>query len=280
MRGVNKVIIVGTVGREPEVRDTSAGQVANLSVVTNEYRGSSNSGQGEGGGYNNQNSQQDFAEWHRIVLWNRLAGVASQYVHTGTQVYIEGRLRTRNYVDKQGVKRYITEIHAFELQLLGGRSQNREASQAQNDEWGDSSFSGGGYGTPTNQGYGAPNAANYPNNGSGYGNRGYGAQSNQGYGAAPQNPAYGATPAAEPGYGAAPSATPGYGPQPQAPAYGSQPAAPAYGAPAAQPPGYGALNTAPAGAGSAPAEVVPGTSAPLKEPDIVNPGTADDDIPF
>ncbi len=113
MRGINKVILVGTVGDEPTLRRTQNGNtVANISMVTNEFRRSES---GE---------PQEFAEWHRVVLWSRLAETAAQYVHKGSQLYIEGKLRTRSYMDKQNQKRYITEIVADDMQMLGGRPQS------------------------------------------------------------------------------------------------------------------------------------------------------------
>lgn len=165
MRGVNKVILVGTVGREPEVRDVSSGRVANISLCTNEYR---KDAQGQG---------KEEAEWHRVVLWGKLADVVANYVHTGTQLYIEGRNKTRDYVDKQGMKRYITEVWASDMQMLGGRSQSRNGDgggYGGGQGYGDG---GGGYGGyPASTPNGTPGVQGAYGNGGGYGGgQGYGA---------------------------------------------------------------------------------------------------------
>jgi single-strand DNA-binding protein len=108
MSGINKVIIVGRLGQDPEVRYTTSGQaVANFTVATSEN-------------FNDKSGQkQERTEWHRIVVWARLAELCRDYLKKGKQVYIEGRLQTRNYDDKNGVKRYITEIVAQTVQFLG-----------------------------------------------------------------------------------------------------------------------------------------------------------------
>lgn len=108
MAGVNKVIIVGRLGQDPDVRYTTGGQaVANYTVATSET-------------FNDKSGQkQERTEWHRIVVWGRLAELCRDYLKKGKQVYIEGRLQTRNYDDKNGVKKYITEIVANTVQFLG-----------------------------------------------------------------------------------------------------------------------------------------------------------------
>lgn len=107
-RGVNKVILIGNVGNDPEVRYTPNGNaVANLSVATSEYWKDKQNG-----------SQQERTEWHRIVLFNRLGEIAGEYLRKGTKVYIEGGLRTRKWQDKSGNERYTTEIIASEMQML------------------------------------------------------------------------------------------------------------------------------------------------------------------
>ncbi|MGN0909268.1 MAG: single-stranded DNA-binding protein, partial [Succinivibrio sp.] len=94
-RGVNKVILIGNLGDEPTIRTTSTGKsVATISMVTNESRRNAETGE-----------YTEFAEWHHVVLWGKLADVAKQYLHKGSQVYIEGKLRTRSYMDKQNQKR-------------------------------------------------------------------------------------------------------------------------------------------------------------------------------
>ncbi len=110
--GVNKVILVGNLGANPEVRFTQGGtSVANLRIATTE-RWTDKNGQ-----------KQEATEWHRVVLFGRQAEVAQQYLTKGRQVYIEGRIRTRQWQDQQGQKRYSTEIVGTNMQLLGGRSE-------------------------------------------------------------------------------------------------------------------------------------------------------------
>ena len=110
-RGVNKAIIVGTLGQDPEVRYTANGSaVANLRVATNESWKDRQTGE-----------QQERTEWHSIVLWGKLAEIAQQYLKKGSQAYFEGRIQTRKWQDQSGNDRYTTEIVANEMQMLGGR---------------------------------------------------------------------------------------------------------------------------------------------------------------
>ena len=110
-RGVNKVIIIGNLGADPESRAMPSGaSVANLRIATTESWRDKQSG-----------GQQERTEWHRVALFGRLAEVASEYLRKGSQVYIEGSLRTRKWQDKQGNERYSTEIVANDMQMLGGR---------------------------------------------------------------------------------------------------------------------------------------------------------------
>ena len=110
-RGVNKVILVGNLGADPETRAMPSGaSVANLRIATSESWRDKTSGE-----------QQERTEWHRVALFGRLAEIASEYLRKGSQVYIEGSLRTRKWQDKQGNERYSTEIVGNELQMLGGR---------------------------------------------------------------------------------------------------------------------------------------------------------------
>src|SRR5262245_22432525 len=110
-RGVNKVIIVGNLGADPETRAMPSGStVANLRIATTENWKDRQSGE-----------QQERTEWHRVALFGRLAEVAAEYLRKGSQVYIEGSLRTRKWQDKQGNERYTTEIVANDMQMLGGR---------------------------------------------------------------------------------------------------------------------------------------------------------------
>ena len=119
---INKVILVGNVGRDPEIRSTQSGtQVANFSLATNERRRDAN---GE---------WTDHTEWHRIVVWGRMVGVVEQYVQKGRQPYIEGVLRTRDWEQKDGQKRQSTEIHVRELKLLGGRGNAAGAGAPRED---------------------------------------------------------------------------------------------------------------------------------------------------
>lgn len=109
-RGINKVIIVGNLGADPETRAMPSGMsVCNLRIATTESWKDRQSGE-----------QQERTEWHRVAIFGRLAEIATEYLHKGSQVYIEGSLRTRKWQDKQGVERYSTEIIANEMQMLGG----------------------------------------------------------------------------------------------------------------------------------------------------------------
>jgi single-strand DNA-binding protein len=109
---VNKVILVGRLGRDPELRYTPKGQaVANFTVATNEV-------------WRNQDGErQERTEWHRIVVWGKTAEFCQNYVTKGRQIYIEGRLQTREWEDREGHKRWTTEIVAQNIQLLGSRRE-------------------------------------------------------------------------------------------------------------------------------------------------------------
>ncbi|HYC08768.1 MAG TPA: single-stranded DNA-binding protein [Steroidobacteraceae bacterium] len=110
-RGINKVILIGNLGADPETRAMPSGTtVANLRVATSESWRDKQTGE-----------QQERTEWHRVALFGRLAEVAGEYLRKGSQVYIEGSLRTRKWQDKQGNERYSTEIVGNDLQMLGGR---------------------------------------------------------------------------------------------------------------------------------------------------------------
>lgn len=111
-RGVNKVIIVGNLGNDPDTKYMPSGSaVTNLSVATNESWKDKQTGE-----------QKDRTEWHRVAMFGRLAEIAAEYLRKGSQVYIEGKLRTRKWQDQQGNDKYTTEIIADEMQMLGGRS--------------------------------------------------------------------------------------------------------------------------------------------------------------
>ncbi len=133
MRGVNKVILIGNLGRDPEVRYTSTGQaVANFTVATTEVI------------TDKDGNKQEYTEWHRVVAWGRLAEICGEYLTKGRPVYIEGSLRTRSWEDKSGNTRWTTEIVARNLQMLGGseRSPQADSSSEVDEEFSldDSSF--------------------------------------------------------------------------------------------------------------------------------------------
>jgi single-strand DNA-binding protein len=119
-RGINKVILIGNLGADPETRAMPSGTtVANLRVATSESWRDKQTGE-----------QQERTEWHRVALFGRLAEIAVEYLRKGSQVYIEGSLRTRKWQDKQGNERYSTEIVGNDLQMLGGRAGAAAGSPA------------------------------------------------------------------------------------------------------------------------------------------------------
>jgi len=110
-RGINKVILVGNLGKDPEVRySPNGGAVTNITVATSESWKDKNTGE-----------KQEKTEWHRVVFFGKLAEIAGEYLKKGSQVYLEGRLQTRKWQDKEGKDRYTTEIVAGEMQMLGSR---------------------------------------------------------------------------------------------------------------------------------------------------------------
>lgn len=110
-RGINKVILVGNLGADPETRYTASGSaITNIRLATAESWKDKQSGE-----------QQERTEWHRVVFFNRLAEIAGEYLKKGSQVYVEGSIRTRKWQDQGGQDRYTTEIVASEMQMLGGR---------------------------------------------------------------------------------------------------------------------------------------------------------------
>lgn len=112
MAGINKVILVGNLGKDPEVRHLEGGiSVANFTLATNEYY------------KDKQGTRVERTEWHNIAAWRGLAEMAEKHLKKGQQVYIEGKIRTRQYQDKENQTRYITEIIADEITMLGGRPQ-------------------------------------------------------------------------------------------------------------------------------------------------------------
>jgi single-strand DNA-binding protein len=138
-RGVNKVILVGNLGADPETRAMPSGTtVANLRIATSESWRDKQSGE-----------QQERTEWHRVALFGRLGEIAAEYLKKGSQVYIEGSLRTRKWQDKQGNERYSTEIVANDMQMLGGRGAGMGAPGG-----GGGGGAGAGYGSGSGSGSG------------------------------------------------------------------------------------------------------------------------------
>ncbi len=118
MAGLNKVILIGNLGRDPELRYTQSGQaVANFTLATTE---SITKRDGE---------REDRTEWHRIVAWGKLAEICGEYLSKGRQIYVEGRIQTREWEDKEGNKRWTTEIVARNMQMLGRRSEGTDAGE-------------------------------------------------------------------------------------------------------------------------------------------------------
>jgi single-strand DNA-binding protein len=119
-RGINKVILIGNAGQDPETKFTASGAaVTNISLATSESWKDRQTGQ-----------QQERTEWHRVVFFNRLAEIVGEYVRKGTKVYIEGSLRTRKWQDQNGQDRYTTEIVANEMQMLDSRGQQMGGESA------------------------------------------------------------------------------------------------------------------------------------------------------
>lgn len=167
-RGVNKVILVGNCGQDPETRYTASGSaITNLNIATSDTWKDKQTGQ-----------QQERTEWHRVVFFNRLAEIAGEYLRKGSKVYVEGRLQTRKWQDQGGQDRYTTEIVASEMQMLDSRS--------------DAGQSAGGYGAaPSGGDYSAPGMGSQGSNPQGSGFQGGGQQNAGGQQnrPAPANPA-------------------------------------------------------------------------------------------
>jgi single-strand DNA-binding protein len=126
-KGINKAIIVGFLGQDPETRHMPNGTaVTNISVATSEEWKDKNTGE-----------KQSRTEWHRITFFGRLAEVVAEYLRKGSQVYVEGRIQTDKYTDKQGVERYATKIIASEMQMLGGKGQGGGADAGTSTGGGD-----------------------------------------------------------------------------------------------------------------------------------------------
>ncbi len=168
MRGVNKVIIVGNLGSDPEVKQfANGGSVTRIAVATSEQWNDKQTGE-----------RREQTEWHRISLFNKLGEIAAQYLRKGSQVYIEGSLRTNKYTDQNGIERYATEIRAEQMQMLGSNNagqsvyggnnftQNNQNNQntnlnANNGGGFNANNNGGGYQQPPQGGYAQP--TNMPN---------------------------------------------------------------------------------------------------------------------
>ncbi len=124
--GINKVILIGNLGADPEVRFTPSGQaVANFRIATSESWTDKSSGQ-----------KQERTEWHRIVVWGKLGELCGQYLKKGRQAYIEGRLQTREWTDKEGKKNWTTEVVAQNVQFLGGKPEGAGTGSRKGDDFG------------------------------------------------------------------------------------------------------------------------------------------------
>lgn len=133
-RGVNKVILIGNLGSDPEVRYTPDGvPVANFSLATTESWNDRNTGE-----------RQERTEWHRLVLWRRQAEVAQQYLKKGSKIYVEGKLQTRSWDDQSGQKRYTTEIVVFDMQMLDSRGEGGGGSGGSGGGGRDAGYNAGG----------------------------------------------------------------------------------------------------------------------------------------
>lgn len=148
-KGINKVILVGNLGQDPEVRYLqSGGTVCSLTLATSESWRDKATGE-----------QKEHTEWHRVVLFGKLAEVAGEYLRKGYQVYIEGQLRTRKWTDQAGVERYTTEVVVNvggTMQMLGGRQGGGAASAGGSTAQGGNQFSGGAQSRPQQQSARAP----------------------------------------------------------------------------------------------------------------------------
>jgi len=122
MASVNKVILIGNLGTDPDLRYTPSGTpVANFSLATHEQW------------TNKQGNKEERTEWHRIVAWGKLGEICGQYLHKGSQVYIEGKIRSRTWEDREGQKRYTTEIIALSMQMLGAPTRDLSQQEVPED---------------------------------------------------------------------------------------------------------------------------------------------------
>jgi single-strand DNA-binding protein len=163
MSSVNKVILVGNLGKDPEVRHSANGDaICNITIATSEKWKDRSTGESK-----------EATEWHRVVMFKRLAEIARDYLRKGSSVYVEGKLKTRKWTDNSGVDRYTTEIHADELKMLGSRR--------------DADNQGGGYQGGGNQGGGYQGGGNQGGGNQGGGNQGGGYQGGGNQGGGNQN---------------------------------------------------------------------------------------------
>jgi len=123
MAGINKVILIGNLGRDPELKFTPSGvAVANFSMATSEEWKDKETGE-----------KKEQTEWHKIVVWRRLAEICGEYLKKGSKVYIEGKLQTRSWEDSDGVTKYATEVVAHTMQMLGGKPQQDQQPRPKKD---------------------------------------------------------------------------------------------------------------------------------------------------
>jgi single-strand DNA-binding protein len=147
MASVNKVILVGNLGRDPETRTFPSGdQICNVTLATTDRWKDKQSGE-----------MREATEWHRLVFNGRLAEIAAQYLRKGSQIYVEGQIRTRKYTDKDGVEKYATDIRVDQMQMLGSRQG--QGAPSGDDDGGYGGGGGGGYSRPPAAAPRAPAAA-------------------------------------------------------------------------------------------------------------------------
>ncbi|WP_353140853.1 single-stranded DNA-binding protein [Acinetobacter pragensis] len=186
MRGVNKVILVGTLGRDPETKTfPNGGSLTQFSIATSDSWTDKSTGE-----------RKEQTEWHRIVLHNRLGEIAQQYLRKGSKVYIEGSLRTRQWTDQNGQERYTTEIRGEQMQMLDSSRPQGEQGQGfeqprfnNNSQGGYNNNQQGGYGGQGGNNQGGSNQGGYGGNNQGASNQGNGYANNNPSGFAPKAPA-------------------------------------------------------------------------------------------
>jgi single-strand DNA-binding protein len=118
MRGINKVILIGNLGKEPDLKQTTTGgNIANITLATSESWTDKQTGK-----------KQEKTEWHKVIFFNKLAEIAGKYLHKGSKIYVEGKLQTRKYTDKNNVDRYVTEIIGSEMHMLDSKQDKSQAN--------------------------------------------------------------------------------------------------------------------------------------------------------